>query len=135
MLLVGAGLALAGISCSRSDRVPVYPVQGSVVLDGRPLAYAFVVFHPEDSSTGTDLHPHAQADAEGEFLLSTYDNGDGAPAGEYRVTIEKYRAPSEADDSPPMNLLPRRYAKPASSHLTAHVEPGDNDLPPFHLKH
>ena len=134
-IMAGAALVFVGVSCSKSDRIPVFPVQGTVLLDGKPVAHAFVVFHPLGNTGPGDLHPRAQADQDGTFVLSTYESDDGAPAGEYRVTVQKYKAPTDSDNGPPTNLLPGRYAKPDSSKLNARVQDGQNDLPPFQLKH
>jgi hypothetical protein len=127
-------ITMASVSCAKSDRKAVFTVSGRVVMDGKPLAHAFVVFHPARAAASDDVRPRAHADAHGNFSLSTYDSADGAPAGEYRITVEKYKAPTESDKGPPVNLLPARYAKPDSSHLTARVEEGQNDLPPIQLK-
>jgi hypothetical protein len=133
-LLIGACIALASSSCARNERVPVFPVQGKVLLHGKPLAHAFVVFHPVERSGPGDLRPRAQAENDGTFFLSTYDSEDGAPLGEYRVTVEKFKPPTDADNGPPVNLLPARFARPDTSRLTARVHEGSNDLPPFELK-
>jgi hypothetical protein len=104
-------------------------------MDGRPLPHAFVVFHPQGVSGPDDVRPRARADANGSFWLSTYDSADGAPIGKYRITVEKYKPPKESDKGPPVNLLPPRYAKPDRSNLTARVQKGQNELPPFQLRH
>src|SRR5437588_618913 len=99
-------------------------------------AQAIVTFHP----VGTDpakLRPSAQTDAEGYFRLTTYENGDGAPEGQYAVTVTWFRSstskPTEGDESM-RNLLPLRYANPARSKLEATVSAGDNDLAPFRVR-
>jgi hypothetical protein len=127
-------IAMASLSCAKSDRKPVFPVSGRVLMDGKPLAHAFVVFHPLGVAGSADVRPRAHADGNGSFLLSTYENADGAPAGEYRITVEKYKAPTETDKGPPVNLVPARYAKPDTSHLTVRVQEGRNDLSAFQLK-
>ena len=74
-------------------------------------------------------------DTTGAFKLTTYDANDGAPAGEYVVTVVY-----EPSDSPLMRPkgkkpeVPATYAKPESSPLRAKVEahPG-NVLEPFKI--
>jgi hypothetical protein len=126
--------ALASLSCAKSDRKPVFPVAGRVLMDGKPLGHAFVVFHPRGITGPDDVPPRALADGNGNFFLSTYDGADGAPAGEYRITVEKYKAATETDNGRPVNLVPARYAKPDTSHLTVRVHEGRNELSPFQLK-
>ncbi len=76
--------------------------------------------------------PMATVDEEGRFTLSTYRKDDGAPAGEYAVSIvwlpPGYQGPIEK-----ANKLPARYANPATSELKVTIEPKDNDLAPFSL--
>jgi hypothetical protein len=61
------------------------PVQGTVKLDGKPLAGASVQFIARDEggrdATGT-------TDANGVFRLSTFRAGDGALPGKYKVVVQ-----------------------------------------------
>ena len=68
-----------------------YPVRGQVTLDGKPLAEAMVVLHPLTGSVVGGQKPIGFTDQDGRFVLTTYQSGDGAPPGEYAVTVE-YRA-------------------------------------------
>ena len=73
----------------------------------------------------------------GEFMLSTFTAGDGAPAGDYRATVVWYLATptrTGGDDTISANYLPPRYAGAETSGLTVTVVPGTNELPPFELK-
>ncbi len=136
--LRNAGLAslllvpLLGTSCSRRTGVPVYPVHGRVLYRGKPLPGAFVIFH----SLEEESHPRplGYAEADGSFTLTTYQNGDGAPAGDYAVTVEWRKPPLKDNDPPPHNLLPARYARPNTSGLHRRVESGSNELPPIQLR-
>jgi hypothetical protein len=122
------GLALVCAGCAKNNgRVPVFPVQGQVLLNGKPVPHAFVVFHPVADSPHTELRPRAHAEDDGTFSLSTYDNSDGAPAGDYLVTVQAYRAQTENDNGSSTNLLPAAYANPATSKLTARVTAGENE--------
>src|SRR3954454_9920331 len=76
------GFAVLLIGCSRSDRTPVYPVHGQVLLNGKPLPEAIVTFHHEAGDAKVPL-PSAHTDAEGRFKLTSYATGDGAPEGSY----------------------------------------------------
>jgi hypothetical protein len=73
----------------KGAQLPVFPVKGKLVMDGKPMAAALIVFNPVVKfPAGTaQLHPHATADENGEFTVSTYGAGDGAPAGDYKITI------------------------------------------------
>ncbi len=129
------GLALLVPGCSNSHR-PVYPVRGQILVQGQPLPQAIVTFHPVGASTD-DLRPSAQTDDQGYFTLTSYAGGDGAPQGEYAVTVTCFRSftdrnASEGDEST-RNVLPPRYANPATSQLRATVGEGNNQLAPLQV--
>ncbi|HMC89367.1 MAG TPA: carboxypeptidase-like regulatory domain-containing protein [Gemmataceae bacterium] len=112
------------------------------MLDGQPLPGATVLFMPEDGSgrAATGL-----TDSEGNFLLTTYKDNDGAVSGNYRVLVSK----SEAIEPPPAHLkpgdeksvtdhyrslksrknrksnVPRLYSREASTPLGCTVPPAD----------
>ena len=83
------GLALLTVTgCGKAEpvRVAVHPVKGQVILAGKPAAGAVVVFHPK--APGAFPPPRAQADKDGNFLVTTFKTADGAPLGEYVITVE-----------------------------------------------
>ena len=131
-------LVVLTAGCGRSDRRPVYPSQGRVFYDGKPIPHALVVLHPLNSAEKEALRPHAKVGDDGQFVLGTYEPGDGAPAGEYAVTVEWWLSAAKAgtregDGPPPANRLPARYSQPATSGLRVHIQPGDNQLPVLKL--
>lgn len=80
--LVTIGIILT--SCSNSSRPPTYRVTGTVTLKGQPVAGAAITFVPtgeggEAASAITDAH--------GKYALTTWEAGDGARPGEYRVKV------------------------------------------------
>jgi hypothetical protein len=72
-------LAVALPGCGGS----VSPVEGVVLLDGKPLANVSVQFVPQGS--GRDAT--GQTDKSGEFAMSTFKPGDGVMPGSYKVVI------------------------------------------------
>jgi hypothetical protein len=82
-LLLSVALLTPG--CSRGTR-KVYPVRGQVLVGGWPAARASIAFHPVGTAAD-DLRPTAQTDDQGYFTLTSYAAGDGAPEGEYAVTV------------------------------------------------
>jgi hypothetical protein len=114
-------------------RPPVHPVRGQVLFQGRPTPGAFVAFHPLDSQAKDVPHPIAYADADGRFALGTYGPHDGAPAGDYAVTVVWWSPvqlanAQEGDAAAPTNRLPARYGDAKKSGLRANVREGSNDL-------
>lgn len=100
------------------------PVSGRVLYEGNPATGAVVILHAIGGAA-TGERPRAKADGKGEFTLSTFTNGDGAPAGEYAVTVEWKRS----DDHPEQgaDLLPAAYSDPKTTKLKATITAGTNE--------
>jgi len=131
--LFAVGLVALGVcACSGDKRTPTYPVTGQVLDGSKPVANATVILHPV-SEVGADVvKPRGITQADGTFTLTTYDGNDGAPAGEYRVTVEQWLA--GRPDEGPTSRLPVKFAKPETSGLTATVSAGRTELKPFVVK-
>jgi hypothetical protein len=102
------------------------------LVNGQPASKgAQVVLYHEGDWGERAIVPMGMTDHEGKFEMETYAVKDGAPAGDYKVTIEWpawRRGKKVAPDK-----LGGKYAKPETSGLTAHVNKGTNQLPPFEL--
>ncbi len=138
-------LALIALNpgCARQEfqnlRQATYPVTGAVMIDGLPVANATVVFKPVDPTNFKWREtPQAKTDAEGRFTVFTYETGDGAPAGEYRVGIAVLGgSDDEGGDQARRETssvkIPPRYGDASTSGVTAKVEAKPNALVPFEL--
>lgn len=129
------------IGCSRGpalpdNAVPVFKVTGNLTYKNAPMDGAVVSFHPASQPAGgRALAPTGSADASGQYTLNTYLTADGAPSGEYVVTIywpgpSSGKAPvADGEDKP---LAPDRlkgaYADPKTSKLRATVRDQDNAI-------
>lgn len=131
-------IAACCVSCSDDGRRPVFPVFGKVTYQGKPTDNALIIFHPVSDPDPNAPHPLTRVGADGSFKLTTYETDDGAPAGEYDVTItwvnevDNQNAPKE-DQRPAKNMIPDRYAKAETSGLRVTVKKESNNLPPFEL--
>ncbi|MGI8979797.1 MAG: hypothetical protein ACR2FY_11285 [Pirellulaceae bacterium] len=126
-------LFLAG--CGGKTGPRCHPVEGRVLYQNQPLAEAMVVFHPLIPPSEKVPQPIGNTDAAGRFEMTTLKSGDGAPAGEYAITIE-LREPRQIGeevvrDGP--NLLPPKYASPRDTPLRYKVVPGKNEVPEIKL--
>ena len=123
---------LAG--CGSSDGIELFPVDGELKVNGQPLAGAQIVFHPHQSPG--DVPPaRAQTDASGKFKLTTLDTHDGAPAGMYSVTVQYYPLVQQQDEFVAgRNVLPPKYASPATTDLKVEVAKGRNSLGALEVK-
>jgi hypothetical protein len=130
--------ALALLSgCAKQDTRPArVPASGTLLRMGQPVAKATVIFEPVGSTPAAA----GQTDAAGRFQLTTFDPGDGAVPGAYKVAVRKIelirgeRPAQAADDQagPPPDekwLLPVKYGYTSTSGLTAEVAAdGTNDF-------
>src|SRR5207302_444447 len=89
--------ALFVSSCGESGRRPAYPVHGRVLFEGAPIANAQVVLHPLAEDKAHPVRPTGRAAPDGSLTLTTYTAGDGAPEGEYAVTVELRRRPPDSE--------------------------------------
>src|SRR5262245_41415792 len=88
-----AGLGLCAAGCGSDGRKPVFPVSGKVTWDGRPARGATVVFHPVTDNGPDAVRPRGKVNADGSLEVTTYAAKDGAPAGEYKLTVEWWLSP------------------------------------------
>lgn len=134
--LVGALAAWLGLACTRTGPArPLFPVQGQVLLEGKPLVGALLVFHPVAATPTDESRPNAQSGPDGRFRVI-----GGAPAGEYRVAVRDARGGEEETRSDAGGALrgrpvrpPARYGDPTTSGLRVRIAESPNDLEPFRL--
>ena len=115
-------------SCRKTEsRLPIYPVEGKVLVQGKAVANVMVVLHPLG---GLDLQgapkPNAKTGTDGTFYLSTYDGHDGAPAGKYAVLLYSFR--NEADDDGFVDRFRGSFSNPAKPVVIIDIVAGDNHL-------
>tara|TARA_R110002095_G_scaffold1315_1_gene6971 strand:- start:418 stop:843 length:426 start_codon:yes stop_codon:yes gene_type:complete len=109
------------------DRPETFPVTGTVTSDGQPLQEATVVFRSTGAEPRTAI---GRTDARGNFVLRTFEDGDGAVRGQQKVSITKTETEKipaginldEVDFQPKVtSLIPKKYGSPETSGLTAEV--------------
>lgn len=143
MVWAVAGCLIAFPSgCSERIKQPnLVKVSGIVTYKGAPLPKALVAFQPVDSS-GSPLVASGQTNDEGRFELTTLREKDGCPLGNKVVVITAVEGgdrggkpdfqhnsdialePGMPGYKEPKSLIPKRYADPTTSGLTATVEAG-----------
>jgi hypothetical protein len=134
-VVLAASVAFTSLGCSKADNhVPVYPVTGKIQYQGKPINGAFVTLEPKTHVEGVP-GSRATVQADGTFAVTTFNGGDGAPAGEYTLAVQ-WSKPilrnNEYVGSP--NLLPAKYASPKTSGLIVSVAAGENQLKPIVLR-
>jgi 3',5'-cyclic AMP phosphodiesterase CpdA len=96
---------------------PTFPVSGRVTVGGVPVAGATVVLNTYNSETEKyAATAEGRTDELGRFQITTYAKFDGAPAGEYVVTVTKPDA------------IPALYTAAATSTLKLRIHETPNTL-------
>ncbi|MGV2332829.1 MAG UNVERIFIED_CONTAM: hypothetical protein LVR18_01365 [Planctomycetaceae bacterium] len=132
-LLLAIMLGLAG--CSEQPMWEVtHPSKGSLSFRGKPVADADIVLFPEDPTWPETVRPRARTNADGTFEVWTWEKGDGAPAGTYKVTLvhREVALSKDAVVAKP-NDLPPKYERHVTSDISITIVPGENQIPAFSL--
>ncbi len=126
------------VGCGGSGRPPAIPAGGKVTYKQTTVPVgALVVFHPASFDIEKQIggKPVGKVRADGTFTLTTYEEGDGAPEGEYGVTIDwrgepkpsKLSLTSEGNEglgSGPPRLNPK-YSNPQQPFTKVVVKKGE----------
>ena len=94
-----AAVVFSLVGCGDNGKPSVLPVSGKVTFKKKdPAAGALLVFHPTDPALEKRIggKPFAKVGDDGTFKLTSYNEGDGAPEGEYGVTVQWQAAAKEA---------------------------------------
>lgn len=137
-LLVALAAQGLAAGCSGSSLMPpkTVPVSGSVTYNGKTVPGVRVKFHPQFDIGTLEFIPYGETGADGTFVLSTGASGNGAPQGEYKVTMEMPYVDIDPKDGleTEVDRLQGAYSDPDGSLLRVNVEEGKNVLAPFQIK-
>ena len=90
VVLMGLGCLLMA-ACANPDHFPLAETRGRIVCEGQPVPHARVFFEPLQTgeSALVGKQAFAVAEADGTFVLTTYESGDGAVVGRHRVRVDR----------------------------------------------
>jgi hypothetical protein len=121
---LAAGLCLPG--CGKEE-AKLYPVEGKVMLGGKPAAITddhiqgYVILTPDKAKGNTSLEiPRGTIDAEGNYTVKT-GNKPGAAPGWYKITAEISKVVDPKNPYVERGLSPERYSKVETSGLAYEV--------------
>ena len=84
-------IAIGTISgCGSNDQFGTFKAEGTVTLNGKPLSDAHVWLLPKEKNHQEAVlvvRPQGRTGRDGKFVLTTYLQDDGAPAGEYDAIV------------------------------------------------
>jgi hypothetical protein len=133
LLLVTCLMMVTGCGDAGPERVTTFPVQGAITFQGRPIPGAFVAFHPQTPRANVPA-PRANVAADGSLKVTTFQAGDGAPEGQYVLTVEWYKPIKQGGDvMPGPNVIPKKYASPQTSNLKVTIAAQENQLSTIRL--
>jgi hypothetical protein len=108
----------------------LYSVEGKVLVNGEPAENLNVAFHPQSGNKNL-FCPVGRTNSKGIFHLMTRSDADGAPAGEYRVTLvwpDGLIDECECPDPILHDRLKGLYAKPDQSKYQVRVGTSGNSF-------
>jgi hypothetical protein len=125
-----------GEESSFKSPVPVFPTSGKILYQGKPLAGVILIFHSTD--VNQKIKSQATTDNEGKFVATTFKTADGAPEGDYTITlvVPNNESDSAREDAASerqfqkegLVLFPSKYQNPATSPLKVKVSKNQPDL-------
>lgn len=127
---------LAAIAAGCSSKVPVYPVSGKVVVGKSKKAAvgAMVFFNAVQETPGEFIRPAGTVDASGEYKITSRNTHDGAPEGEYIITLYWPHPQKSVFDCDDDDRLNGAYMNVEKSKFRFTVRPeGTNDVPAIEL--
>lgn len=127
-------LSLTGCGDSHPARSPV---SGTVTYNDEPLHIGSLVFVPVEGGPSAE----GKIDEEGNYVLGTFEESDGAITGEYQVMITALTSPGGSGlpedavngNAGPVSVIPEWYGNISSSGLKVTVEPDKENVINFPL--
>jgi len=126
--LAALTIGLSACSHQQKSEVPLVPVTGEVIMEGKPLEEATVEYIPAGSTPGQG--GSGLTDAKGFFEISSPFGEPGLTGGDYTVIVSKFVLPPGAvinpdrlgpADNPGRELVAPQYSSRAMPTLKAKV--------------
>jgi len=105
-------------------RPKTVPVSGKVTWNGQPLTKGTISFVP--TSDAQTFPASGEIDSGGNYKLKTFQPGDGAMPGEYRIAVMVMEGADPAAKKEGTRVLPDKYYRAEKSGLTASIKAGDS---------
>lgn len=126
--------------CGRRTQksIETYPVSGAIFVNGKPPVRAEIRLKPKvplQDPLKRSIEPYAIVEEDGSFHVSTYDDADGAPAGQYAVTVVwPLITVDGGEETIGPDRLGRKFADPNQPVTTIEVVEDENEIPAIQLK-
>ncbi len=134
MLMIVIG-TLSG--CGSTEQFGTYQAEGTVTLNGKPLSDAHVWLLPKEKShqdASLVVRPQGRTGRDGKFVLTTYYQDDGAPAGAYDAIVlhgenDPDAAAEDVKSKTARAAVPMKYKNAKSSGLFVTIKNSPNVIP------
>ncbi|MBN2294467.1 MAG: hypothetical protein JXM70_18705 [Pirellulales bacterium] len=124
-ILIAGIVAIATVGCGRGTS----PVKGKLVFaDNQEAVTGLDQFVITMESAEMKLSATGIIGPDGTFSVSTFEEGDGAMPGTYRVVITPPIASLTSEGPIPKPIIDPSYSKLDTSKLEVKIEPGKNEL-------
>ncbi|WP_153557427.1 hypothetical protein [Roseimaritima sediminicola] len=133
-LMLSSALAVCLLTgCSDDWRAETYPATGRVTVNGQAASGAVVTLHPVGEKVDErNSRPYAIVGEDGSFTLETYESGDGAPVGEYDLTIT-WPVDTSKMELAMLDRLDGKFARPEQSQWKVNITEGENEIPSIEI--
>lgn len=128
-------LSLLAAGCGKGGDAAVVPVSGKVTIAGAaPTKEGTITFTVVEPAEGYPRRPGtAKFAADGSYVATSYEEGDGLVPGTYNAVIKYYE--QEPNDNDPtsyerLNLVPKDYLPEVVVEKSAGSAEANFDIPP-----
>lgn len=87
LFCLGFGVHLAG--CAKKEPPAITEVEGTLLLDDKPLPFAQIDFVPELEDFGAEMNSTALTDEKGNFTMKLASGRPGAVVAKHRVIVNE----------------------------------------------
>jgi len=133
LIMICALVCCLGVGCGTSEaeyETPeLVPVEGTVMINGKPEAGVVVTLSPLGTTSGQVAY--GMTDDSGKFVCEYSQGGVGCPQGQYAITCSKLFTPegkpvpegASAADVMAKDMIPPRYRNYQSPFMSQEVGP------------
>ncbi len=115
------------VGCGHPGTAPTVPARGTLLYNGSPATLARVIFTPKAGRPAI-----GNTDEQGNFVMSTFESGDGAIVGEHIVTVSDLERNWNQD--PSKSRFPAAYERADTTPLEIEVKPNNENSFTFDMK-
>lgn len=102
--ITGVVTLLLCTGCGGGGEFETIPVSGQLTCNGQPVEGILVQLTPTAEGTTPGKPANGVTDAEGRFVMTTYEFGDGAVVGKHTVGVAPQNPSAQLECPPPQDM-------------------------------